>query len=88
MALTQDDIRLAAKRRHGAENTRIQIRRLSLDHPGIAIAEANAIQRTWIGIEVAEGRVVKGHIRPIETRKGDTIQADYGPYGTVSCYFA
>ena len=27
-------------------------------------------------------------IRPIETRKGDTIQADYGPYGTVSCYFA
>jgi hypothetical protein len=20
--------------------------------------------------------------------KGDTIQADYGPYGTVSCYFA
>jgi 2-oxo-hept-3-ene-1,7-dioate hydratase len=27
-------------------------------------------------------------IRPIETRKGDTIQADYGPYGSVSCYFA
>jgi hypothetical protein len=23
-----------------------------------------------------------------ETRKGDTIQADYGPYGSVSCYFA
>jgi 2-oxo-hept-3-ene-1,7-dioate hydratase len=27
-------------------------------------------------------------IRPIETRKGDTIQADDGPCGTVSCYFA
>ena len=27
-------------------------------------------------------------IRPIETRKGDTIQADYGAYGSVSCYFA
>jgi 2-oxo-hept-3-ene-1,7-dioate hydratase len=27
-------------------------------------------------------------IRPIETRKGDTIQADYGRYGSVSCYFA
>ena len=24
----------------------------------------------------------------IETCKGDTIQADYGPYGSVSCYFA
>jgi 2-oxo-hept-3-ene-1,7-dioate hydratase len=27
-------------------------------------------------------------IRPIETRKGDTIHADYGPSGSVSCYFA
>jgi hypothetical protein len=27
-------------------------------------------------------------IRPNETRKGDTIQADYGAYGSVSCYFA
>jgi len=25
-------------------------------------------------------------MRPIETRKGDTIQADYGAYGSVSCY--
>jgi 2-oxo-hept-3-ene-1,7-dioate hydratase len=52
MALTTDDIRLAAERLHQAEKTRKQIRQLSLDHPG------------------------------------DTIQADYGPYGTVSCYFA
>jgi 2-keto-4-pentenoate hydratase len=27
-------------------------------------------------------------LRPIETRKGDTIQADYGAYGSVSCHFA
>jgi 2-oxo-hept-3-ene-1,7-dioate hydratase len=26
--------------------------------------------------------------RAEKTRKGDTIQADYGPYGPVSCYFA
>jgi len=25
-------------------------------------------------------------MRPIETRKGDTIQADYGAYGSISCY--
>jgi len=36
------------------------------------------------GQEVLSG----SFIRPIETRKADTIQADYGPYGTVSCYFA
>jgi 2-oxo-hept-3-ene-1,7-dioate hydratase len=59
--LTQDDIRRAAERLHQAERTRIQIRQLSLDHPGITIADAYAIQRAWIGIKVAEGRVVKGH---------------------------
>src|SRR6266436_5834733 len=199
MAMTEDDIRLAAERLHQAERTRLQIRQISLDHPEITIADAYAIQKAWVAIKVGEGRVVKGHkigltskamqildtriervdretkstrkifdtiadnaanagivlggrplrpldadlrwigalcyrngqleetglaagvlnhpatsvawlankiaplglalepgqvvlagsfIRPIETRKGDTIQADYGPYGTVSCYFA
>jgi 2-oxo-hept-3-ene-1,7-dioate hydratase len=27
-------------------------------------------------------------IRPISVRKGQTIQADYGPFGSVSCFFA
>ena len=61
MALTKDDIRLAAERLHQAEKTRQQIRQLSLDHPGITIADAYAIQKAWIEIKVAEGRVVKGH---------------------------
>jgi 2-oxo-hept-3-ene-1,7-dioate hydratase len=26
--------------------------------------------------------------RPVDVRKGDTFQADYGPYGSVSCHFA
>ena len=54
MALTKDDIRLAAKR---------------LDQAGQVVLAGS-------------------FIRPIETRKGDTIQADYRPYGSVSCYFA
>ncbi len=61
MALTEDDIRLAAERLHQAEKTRKQIRQLSLDHPGITIADAYAIQKAWIAIKIAEGRVVKGH---------------------------
>src|ERR1700716_2055629 len=61
MALTKDDIRLAAERLHRAEKTRQQIRQLSLDHPGITIEDAYAIQKAWIEIKVAEGRVVKGH---------------------------
>ena len=35
MALSKDDIRLAAERLDQAEKTRKQIRQISLDHPGI-----------------------------------------------------
>src|SRR5450432_1800557 len=61
MALTKNEIRSAAERLHQAEKTRVQIRQLSLDHPGITIADAYAIQKAWIEIKLAEGRVVKGH---------------------------
>src|ERR1700719_2887470 len=61
MALTTDDIRRAAERLDQAEKTRVQIRQLSLDHPGITRADAYAIQKAWIEIRRAAGRVVKGH---------------------------
>src|SRR6202012_1496852 len=61
MALSSDDIRLAAERLDSAEKNRKQIRQISLDHPGITIEEAYAIQKAWIAIKVAQGRVVKGH---------------------------
>jgi 2-oxo-hept-3-ene-1,7-dioate hydratase len=56
-----------------------------LNHPATSVA--------WLANNIAPlepGQVVLAgsFIRPIETRKGDTIQADYGPYGSVSCYFA
>jgi 2-oxo-hept-3-ene-1,7-dioate hydratase len=43
-----------------------------------------------LGLALEPGQVVLAgsFIRPIETRKGDTIQADFGAYGSVSCYFA
>src|SRR3954452_20687668 len=61
MAMTHDDIRAAAARLHEAEATRVQIRQLSLEHPDITIAESYAIQKTWVDIKIAAGRVVKGH---------------------------
>jgi 2-oxo-hept-3-ene-1,7-dioate hydratase len=61
MALTQDDIRLAARRLHQAEKTKQQIRQLSLEYPAITIEDSYAIQKAWIEIKVAEGRAVKGH---------------------------
>ena len=41
-----------------------------------------------LALEADQAVLSGSFIRPIETRKADTIQADYGPYGTVSCYFA
>lgn len=61
MALSQDEIRSAAERLDRAEKTRKQIRQLSLDHPGITMEDAYAIQKAWVEMKVAAGRLIKGH---------------------------
>lgn len=61
MALSNDDIRACARRLHQAEKTRTQIRQLSQDFPEITIADAYAIQKAWVEVKIAEGRIVKGH---------------------------
>jgi len=61
MTLSDADIRRCATRLHEAERSRAQIRQLSQDFPDITIEDAYAIQKAWIGIKVAEGRIIKGH---------------------------
>jgi 2-oxo-hept-3-ene-1,7-dioate hydratase len=61
MALSQDQIRSAAARLDQAEKTRKQIRQLSLEYPDITIEDSYAIQKAWVGMKVAQGRVVRGH---------------------------
>ena len=61
MPLSRDDIQACARRLHQAEKTRVQIRQLSQDFPDITIAHAYAIQKAWVDIKIAEGRIVKGH---------------------------
>src|SRR4029077_18162374 len=61
MTLSSDQIRSAAERLDQAEKTRTQIRQISLEHPGITMADAYAIQKAWIEMKVAQGRTVKGH---------------------------
>ncbi|MCV9938811.1 2-oxo-hepta-3-ene-1,7-dioic acid hydratase [Boseaceae bacterium BT-24-1] len=41
------------------------------------------------GGQIKAGQIVLAgsFIRPVEARHGDTITADYGPLGTVSCFF-
>lgn len=42
------------------------------------------------GQQIEAGQIVLSgsFIRPVEARHGDTILADFGPLGTVGCYFA
>ncbi len=59
-----------------------------LNHPATSVAWlANKIAPNGLALEAGQVVLAGSFIRPIETRKGDTIQADYGPYGSVSCYF-
>jgi 2-oxo-hept-3-ene-1,7-dioate hydratase len=59
-----------------------------LNHPACGVAWL-ANRLTQYGGRVEAGQIVLAgsFIRPIEARHGDTITADFGPYGTLSCYF-
>ncbi|MTC63831.1 2-oxo-hept-4-ene-1,7-dioate hydratase [Providencia alcalifaciens] len=59
--LQQDTISTIAQRLNQAEKSRQQIRQISLDHPEMTIENAYAIQKEWVGLKLAEGRVLKGH---------------------------
>ena len=59
--LDQEARTAAATRLHEAEKARRQIRQLSLEHPGMTIEDAYAIQKAWVEAKVAEGRMIKGH---------------------------
>jgi 2-oxo-hept-3-ene-1,7-dioate hydratase len=61
-----------------------------LGHPatGIVWLLRRLAEQEGSGIKAGEVVLSGSFIRPIEARKGDTIHADYGPLGTVSCHFA
>ncbi|TDB53666.1 2-oxo-hept-4-ene-1,7-dioate hydratase [Photorhabdus khanii] len=59
--LQKEVVSQVAHRLHQAEKSCEQIRQISLDHPEITIDDAYAIQREWVNLKIAEGRVLKGH---------------------------
>ncbi|WP_104667438.1 2-oxo-hept-4-ene-1,7-dioate hydratase [Ensifer adhaerens] len=59
-----------------------------LNHPARGIAWlANRLSLYGDRIEAGQIVLAGSFIRPVEARHGDTIVADFGPSGTVSCYF-
>ncbi|RTL70206.1 MAG: 2-oxo-hepta-3-ene-1,7-dioic acid hydratase [Hyphomicrobiales bacterium] len=60
-----------------------------LNHPANGVAWlANKLHPYGVALEPGQLILSGSFIRPIDAKKGDTFQADYGPFGTVSCYFA
>lgn len=59
-----------------------------LNHPGYGVAWlANRLHRFGVTLQPGQVILAGSFIRPIEVTKGDTIVADYGEFGTVSCHF-
>ena len=59
-----------------------------LNHPGYGVAWlANRLHRFGVTLQAGQVILSGSFIRPIEVVKGDTIMADYGEFGTVSCHF-
>ncbi|OWV82137.1 2-oxo-hepta-3-ene-1,7-dioate hydratase [Rhizobium sp. R634] len=60
-----------------------------LNQPARGVAWlANRLAHYGDGIEAGQIVLAGSFIRPIEARHGDTIHADFGPYGSVGLYFA
>jgi 2-oxo-hept-3-ene-1,7-dioate hydratase len=59
-----------------------------LNHPARGIAWlAKRLAQYGAGIEAGQIVLAGSFVRPVEARHGDTISADFGPYGTISCFF-
>jgi len=82
--LTAVQVRDCARRIHAAECARAQIRQLSLEFPGMTIDDAYAVQREWVSIKIAEGRVLRGHKIGLTSRAMQvSSQIDEPDYGDL-----
>ena len=60
-----------------------------LNQPARGVAWlANRLAQYGDGIEAGQIVLAGSFIRPVEARHGDTIVGDFGPYGSVSLFFA
>jgi len=58
--LAPQTIAALARQLYDARKSRTQLRHLSAQHPGMTIEDGYAVQRAWVALELADGRVIKG----------------------------
>jgi 2-oxo-hept-3-ene-1,7-dioate hydratase len=71
-----------AQRLQDAEEKKSFIRMFSIEHPGMTVEDAYAIQRAWTAIKLARGRIIKGHKIGLTSRAMQSAvgidEPDYG----------
>ncbi|MEO5882378.1 MAG: 2-oxo-hept-4-ene-1,7-dioate hydratase, partial [Caldimonas sp.] len=81
--LDKDTLAALAAELHDAEKRRVQVRHFSKRHPGMTIEDGYAIQRAWLALKLAEGRVVKGRKIGLTSRamqlSSQITEPDYAP---------
>jgi len=81
--LAKDTVAALAVELHDAQTRRVQLRHFSLRHPEMTIEDGYAIQRAWLALRLAEGRVVKGRKIGLTSRAmqqaSQITEPDYAP---------
>jgi 2-oxo-hept-3-ene-1,7-dioate hydratase len=81
--LSKETIAALAAELNDAQKRRIQVRHFSMRHPGMTIEDGYAIQRAWVALRLAEGRVVKGRKIGLTSRAmqqaSQITEPDYAP---------
>jgi 2-oxo-hept-3-ene-1,7-dioate hydratase len=82
--LAGDVVRATARKLNEAEQSRKQIRQLTLEHPGMTIEDAYAIQREWVALKIREGRRLRGRKIGLTARvMQQASQIDEPDYGDL-----
>jgi len=58
--LAQEIARTLARELYEARKARAQVRHISMRYPQMTVEDGYAIQREWVKLEIADGRVVRG----------------------------
>jgi 2-oxo-hept-3-ene-1,7-dioate hydratase len=84
MTLDKQAITAAAERIDGVYRSKEQIPQLSLEHPGMDLQDAYAIQSAWVDLRVAGGRRIIGHKIGLTSKAMQrTSQIDEPDYGVL-----
>lgn len=81
--LAEHIIQELADKLHQAEKTRTPLRHFSKDYPLMTIEEGYQVQRAWLAIKLAEGRVIRGRKIGLTSRamqlSSQITEPDYAP---------